>query len=166
MTRQTSLGALAEAGYREWLSCCFLGGKAKLIRWKAGGYLLWGHAQVAAGKDFKFLLCSSPSFCNLGKHPPSTSTLDCQVSVDNYYSYTTSELLYEHPSKAFKLTFLFKKKKKTHNFSDDSARCFLHRHSGSTPAPSWERALCNLLNMMCALFSGLPRNLPETWTPR
>ena len=93
-----------------------MGGKTKLIRWKAGGYLLWGHAQVAAGKDFKFLLCSSPSFCNLGKHPPSTSTLDCQVSVDNYYSYTTSELLYEHPSKAFKLTFLFKKKKKLTTF--------------------------------------------------
>ena len=165
MTRQTSLGALAEAGYREWLNCCFLWGKAKLIRWKAGGYLLWGHAQVAAGKDFKFLLCSSPSFCNLGKHPPSTSTLDCQVSVDNYYSHTTSELLYEHPSKAFKLTFLSKKKKKKiHSFSDGS-KVLSAQAFWVNPSPSWERTLCNLLNMMCALFSGLPRNLPETRTP-
>lgn len=142
----------------------FLVREGQADTWKAGGYLLWGSAQVAAGKDFKFFLCSSSSFCNLGKHPPSTSTLDCQVSVDNYYSYTTSELLYEYPAKAFKCRF-FREKKKNHSFSDDSARCFLHRHSGSTPAPSRELALCNLLNMMCALLSGLPRNLPETRTP-
>ena len=94
----------------------FLVREGQADTWKAGGYLLWGSAQVAAGKDFKFFLCSSSSFCTLGKHPPSTSTLDCQVSVDNYYSYTTSELLYEYPAKAFKCRFFREKKKKSQAF--------------------------------------------------
>lgn len=36
--------------------------RTKLMRWKAGGYLLWGGAQGSCRKGLEFLLCSFPAF--------------------------------------------------------------------------------------------------------
>lgn len=45
------------------------------------------------------------------------------------------------------------------------ARCFPHGCSGSGSARRWQRTLCSLVNSMCVLCSGSPRNPPESCTP-
>lgn len=67
------------------------------------------------------------------------------------------------PQKLLNVDFLGEKKKIT---------AFLMTQQGAfcigilgQPLLLAELALCNLLNMMCDLLSGLPRNLPETRTP-